>query len=219
MWNKFVFTYFNWEVMAQYLPKMVEGFFLTVQLALAVVLTGVLAGLLLALIRSFRVRLCNYAIVFLVDVLRALPPLVIIIMFYFALPSIGIRMSANPRRHGAQPAAIGVQCRFEREPLLGPAARIVGDEGEIAGSAAGEQAGDLFDMPGRMRSEFRQHIGVTTFGEGRDPRQDCVSEFRMDHVALGREAPAEARHDAQRAQAVEGMGERAEILSTWHTNW
>jgi polar amino acid transport system permease protein len=93
MWNKFVFTYFNWEVMAQYLPKMVEGFFLTVQLALAVVLAGILTGLILALIRSFRIRLLNYGIVVFVDILRALPPLVIIIMFYFALPSIGIRMS------------------------------------------------------------------------------------------------------------------------------
>jgi polar amino acid transport system permease protein len=93
MWNKFVFNYFNWEVMAQYLPKMVEGFFLTIQLALAIVVTGILAGLFLALIRSFRLRPLNYLIVFGVDVLRALPPLVIIIMFYFALPSIGIRMS------------------------------------------------------------------------------------------------------------------------------
>lgn len=93
MWNKFVFNYFNWEVMAQYLPKMVEGFFLTIQLALSIVVTGILAGLFLALFRSFRLRLLNYMIVFCVDVLRALPPLVIIIMFYFALPSIGIRMS------------------------------------------------------------------------------------------------------------------------------
>lgn len=93
MWHKLVFNYFNWEVMAQYFPKMVEGFFLTIQLALAVVVTGILAGLFLALIRAFRLRPINWVIILLVDVLRALPPLVIIIMFYFALPSIGIRMS------------------------------------------------------------------------------------------------------------------------------
>jgi polar amino acid transport system permease protein len=93
MWNKFVFNYFNWEVMAEYLPKMVDGFFLTIQLALSIVATGILAGLFLALIRSFRLRLFNYLIIFSVDVLRALPPLVIIIMFYFALPGIGVRMS------------------------------------------------------------------------------------------------------------------------------
>jgi polar amino acid transport system permease protein len=93
MLDKFILTYFNWEVMAQYLPKIVEGFFLTIQLALFVVVTGILSGLILSLIRSFRIRVINFFLIFFVDVLRALPPLVIIIMFYFALPTIGIRMS------------------------------------------------------------------------------------------------------------------------------
>ena len=91
--DKLIFTYFNWEVMAQYLPKILEGFFLTVELALAVVVAGIVAGLVLALIRSFRLRIVNFFIVVFVDILRALPPLVIIIMFYFALPTVGIRMS------------------------------------------------------------------------------------------------------------------------------
>ncbi len=91
--DKLLFTYFNWEVMAQYLPKIVEGFFLTIQLALSVVVTGILSGLILSLIRSFRIRVINFFIIFIVDILRALPPLVIIIMFYFALPTVGIRMS------------------------------------------------------------------------------------------------------------------------------
>ena len=79
--------------MAQYLPKIIEGFFLTIQLALAVVVAGILAGLFFALIRSFRIRIINFFIILFVDILRALPPLVIIIMFYFALPTVGIRMS------------------------------------------------------------------------------------------------------------------------------
>lgn len=91
--DKLLLTYFNWGVMAQYLPKIVEGFFLTIQLALAIVVTGILAGLALALVRSFRLRVINFFIILFVDILRALPPLVIIIMFYFALPTVGIRMS------------------------------------------------------------------------------------------------------------------------------
>jgi polar amino acid transport system permease protein len=86
-------TFFNVRVMAEYAPKIVEGFFLTVQLALAVVVTGIAAGLLLAAVRSFRVKPVNALIVVFVDVLRALPPLVIIILLYFALPSLGIRLS------------------------------------------------------------------------------------------------------------------------------
>jgi polar amino acid transport system permease protein len=87
-------TFFNLQVMQQYLPKIVEGFFVTVQIALAVVLAGIASGLLLALVRAFRIKAVNFFIVLGVDILRALPPLVLIIGFYFALPAIGIRMSA-----------------------------------------------------------------------------------------------------------------------------
>ncbi len=87
-------TFFNLQVMQQYLPKIVEGFFVTIQIALAVVLAGIAAGLALALVRAFRIKAVNFFIILGVDVLRALPPLVLIIGFYFALPTIGVRMSA-----------------------------------------------------------------------------------------------------------------------------
>jgi polar amino acid transport system permease protein len=87
-------TFFNLQVMQQYLPKIVEGFFVTIQIALAVVLAGIASGLLLALVRAFRIKAVNFFIILGADVLRALPPLVLIIGFYFALPAIGIRMSA-----------------------------------------------------------------------------------------------------------------------------
>lgn len=87
-------TFFNLQVMQQYLPKIVEGFFVTIQIALAVVLAGIATGLALALVRAFRIKAVNFFIILGVDVLRALPPLVLIIGFYFALPAVGIRMSA-----------------------------------------------------------------------------------------------------------------------------
>ena len=88
-WDRFVFTFFNWEVMAQYLPAIVEGFFLTVQLALLIVASGLTLGLALAMLRAFAIRPLNWVIVFLVDLFRALPPLVIIVLIYFGLPSLG----------------------------------------------------------------------------------------------------------------------------------
>ena len=51
-WDKFVETFFNARVMAKYLPDILEGTVLTIELALLVVLSGILAGLVLALIRS-----------------------------------------------------------------------------------------------------------------------------------------------------------------------
>jgi polar amino acid transport system permease protein len=91
--SRFADTFLNWGVMQQYLPKIVEGFFVTIQLALTVVVTGIACGLVLAVVRAFRVRAVNFFVVVFVDALRALPPLVIIILFYFALPTVGVRMT------------------------------------------------------------------------------------------------------------------------------
>jgi polar amino acid transport system permease protein len=92
--NRFAETFLNWEVMARYAPKILEGTWVTIELACAVVVAGIAAGLLLAVIRTFRIRVVNALIVLVVDVMRALPPLVVIIIFYFALPTVGIKMSA-----------------------------------------------------------------------------------------------------------------------------
>ena len=91
--QRFVFSFFNVEVMRRYLPSIVDGFVLTIYLAVAVIVTGLAVGLVLALLRTVQIRPLNWAIVFIVDLLRALPPLVIIVLFYFALPYIGVRMS------------------------------------------------------------------------------------------------------------------------------
>ena len=75
--------------MAQYAPKIAEGFVVTLQLAALVVLTGLAVGLAAALVRSLRVRLVNFFIVLAVDVLRARPPLVLIMILSVALPTVG----------------------------------------------------------------------------------------------------------------------------------
>ena len=91
--ERFVFSFFNVEVMARYLPAVAEGFLLTVELALVVIVTGLALGLALALVRSVQLRPVNWAIVFFVDLFRALPPLVVIVLLYFALPHAGLRLS------------------------------------------------------------------------------------------------------------------------------
>ncbi|MCU0985920.1 MAG: amino acid ABC transporter permease [Acetobacteraceae bacterium] len=88
-WERFVFTFLNAQVMSATLPRIVEGFILTVELALLIVVSGLTIGLMLAVIRSFGIRPLNWVIIFLVDLFRALPPLVIIVLIYFGLPSLG----------------------------------------------------------------------------------------------------------------------------------
>ncbi len=86
-------TFFNGAVMRQYLPKVIEGMGVTVLLALAVVATGLLLGAVLALVRSLRFKPLNALIIVFVDVFRAVPALVILIIIYFALPTVGVRFS------------------------------------------------------------------------------------------------------------------------------
>lgn len=92
-WERFLDNFFNPEVIATYYPSIVDGFILTIYLAVLIVITGLLLGLVLALLRSLQIRLVNLFIILYVDVLRAIPPLVIIILIYFGLPGIGLTMS------------------------------------------------------------------------------------------------------------------------------
>lgn len=86
-------NFFNLEVMGRYLPQVWAGFWLTVALALLVVLAGLSLGLGLAVLRAFQWRVLNWGIIFFVDLFRALPPIVVVIIFYFALPYVNVQMS------------------------------------------------------------------------------------------------------------------------------
>ncbi len=90
--ERFVDTFLNPRLMARYWPDIAQGMLVTVEIALAVVVTGVALGLGLAVLRSYRMRLVNALIVVFVDVFRALPPLVAILLIYFGFPSIGINL-------------------------------------------------------------------------------------------------------------------------------
>lgn len=89
----FLDTFFNASVMQRYLPDIIEGFFITCGIAILVVLAGLALGLALAVLRSYRIRLVNILIVVFVDLLRALPPLVLILILYFGLPNLGLTLS------------------------------------------------------------------------------------------------------------------------------
>jgi len=93
-WDRFVFSFFNLDIARQYLPAIAKGFVTTVQLAIAVIIAGVLLGLLLALLRSFRYKAVNFFIILFADIMRALPPLVLIILLFFALPYAGLSLAA-----------------------------------------------------------------------------------------------------------------------------
>lgn len=86
----FIDTFFKPELIARYLPDILSGMVVTIEIAVLVVVTGVALGLALAMIRSLRLRVLNLLIVVFADVARALPPLVLVLIVYFGLPNIGV---------------------------------------------------------------------------------------------------------------------------------
>lgn len=92
-WELFLETFFNAKVMEKYLPDILSGVLVTIELAVLIVISGLAAGLALALLRSLAIRPLNWLIIFVVDVFRSLPPLVIIVLMYFGLPAADISPS------------------------------------------------------------------------------------------------------------------------------
>ena len=91
-WSRFLDTFFNWNVIERYFPAIMKGVVVTIEIAGAVVVTGTLLGLVLAILRTFRMLPVNALIVIFVDAFRALPPLVLVLLVYFGLPNIGLNL-------------------------------------------------------------------------------------------------------------------------------
>jgi polar amino acid transport system permease protein len=92
--DRFIDTFFKPSVIASTWPKILDGMLITVELALVVVAAGLVAGLVLALLRTAELKFLNAAIVVFVDVLRAVPPLVMVLIIYFGLPNVGLTLSS-----------------------------------------------------------------------------------------------------------------------------
>jgi polar amino acid transport system permease protein len=90
--NAFLDTFFKPALIAQYWPSILKGVVVTIEIAFAVVITGLALGLALAVIRSFQIKPVNALIIVFVDMFRALPPLVIVLIVYFGLPNVGINI-------------------------------------------------------------------------------------------------------------------------------
>ncbi len=93
-WERFVDTFLNRAVLAQYAPDILKGVWVTIELSLMIVVIGTFLGTVLALIRAYEIRILTGFIVVFADVFRALPPLVLILIIFFGLPNAGIFLSS-----------------------------------------------------------------------------------------------------------------------------
>jgi polar amino acid transport system permease protein len=91
--NPLLDNFFNRQILAQYGPSILGGFWLTVEVALATIAIGVITGLVLAIVRAMRWKPADVAIIVFVDVFRTLPQLVVIVFLYFGLPYADIQLS------------------------------------------------------------------------------------------------------------------------------
>jgi polar amino acid transport system permease protein len=91
--ERFQETFFKWPLVVQYLPNIIDGMWMTILIGFAVVVTGLLLGLVLAMLRSLQLRILSWPIIVFADVFRAMPPLVLVLLVYFGLPNIGITWS------------------------------------------------------------------------------------------------------------------------------
>lgn len=92
--QRFLETFFNGEILAQYAPAILKGAWVTIELSILIVISGLLLGTVLACLRAYRIKALSFVIVVFADVYRALPPLVLILMGFFGLPNVGLTLPA-----------------------------------------------------------------------------------------------------------------------------
>ncbi len=87
-------TFFNWKVFWDALPQLLEGLWTTILLGLVSNLAGLVSGLAMALARIYGVAPVRAAARVYIDVMRSIPLLVLLVLVYYALPFVGIRLTS-----------------------------------------------------------------------------------------------------------------------------
>jgi polar amino acid transport system permease protein len=87
----FIEAFFNFGILAEAWPILLDGLLQTLLLSALVVPLG---GLILALLSTAKTRWIRWPLMAWVDVFRALPPLVLLIFIYAGLPFAGFEVSA-----------------------------------------------------------------------------------------------------------------------------
>ncbi|MBX3583680.1 MAG: amino acid ABC transporter permease [Rhizobiaceae bacterium] len=87
-------TFFNTTVLASAFPALLRGLINTLKLGLLSIAIGIPLGLLISVVRLYAPRPFRWLAIGYIDIFRAMPVLVVLILIYYALPFVGIRFSA-----------------------------------------------------------------------------------------------------------------------------
>jgi polar amino acid transport system permease protein len=91
-----IHNFFNWQALLESVPLLVAGLVVTVKLSVTCMFSATVIGLLVGALRYRNYRFVNWCLVAYVDVLRAVPPIVLLIFVYYALPFVGVELSPYP---------------------------------------------------------------------------------------------------------------------------
>lgn len=91
--EQFLYYFFNPAVAAKAFGPMWHGFATTLQMIALIVPLGLALGLVLAALRSLRLRLLSGAIIGYVDFFRAVPAVVLMVVAYFGASYLGVNLS------------------------------------------------------------------------------------------------------------------------------
>ncbi|NTF09019.1 amino acid ABC transporter permease [Agrobacterium rubi] len=86
-------TFFNVPVFLNSLPQLLWGLVVTIQIGVTSILCGLIGGLFLAVARLYAPAFFKLLIRGYIDIFRSIPLLVLLIVVYYALPFVGIRLS------------------------------------------------------------------------------------------------------------------------------
>ncbi|MET0747689.1 MAG: amino acid ABC transporter permease [Rhizobium sp.] len=87
-------TFFNYDVLMSSIPALLRGLWNTILLGAMSILIGVPLGLVISLVRLYAPKPFRLLAVGYIDILRATPVLVVLILIYYALPFVGIRLTS-----------------------------------------------------------------------------------------------------------------------------
>jgi polar amino acid transport system permease protein len=90
--NVLLSQFFDLDVMAQAYPIVMRGLGMTLLLCAAIIPLGLIGGLLVAGLMQSRSRVVRIPLALFVDLMRALPPLFLLLLIYTGLPFVGIQL-------------------------------------------------------------------------------------------------------------------------------
>jgi polar amino acid transport system permease protein len=105
-------TFFNGRVLWAALPLLLEGLWTTVLLGAVSIVLGMASGMPMALLRIFAPKPWRTLARIYIDVFRSIPLLVLLVLVYYALPFVGVRLSSFA---AAATALSMVSCAYTAE--------------------------------------------------------------------------------------------------------